>query len=252
MRCLTFLRHRELRAVRLRLIREFFGDSFPARSHRTAGLYEGIQVESRRSLRLTEDRCLEIGICPGQSVGRLSRYGGPGVRVRGSGAFDAIWLGATHTFRSSTAAAITAAYRRHSLLTSTLTRSIRSAEWSLPEQDSDVAGRRRALDFATLALLHPGRVALTVGTGEAMNERNTTRRWPPARERSARVSRRLSTSFASAGTPMIISPTAASTSSRFSICTSSLSLLSRCSVRRMVRGRPDLPAVLPMASAASG
>jgi coenzyme F420-dependent glucose-6-phosphate dehydrogenase len=43
-----------------------------------------------------------------------------------------------------------------------------------------------ALDIATAALLHPGRVALTVGTGEAMNERNTTGRWPPPRERTAR------------------------------------------------------------------
>jgi coenzyme F420-dependent glucose-6-phosphate dehydrogenase len=43
-----------------------------------------------------------------------------------------------------------------------------------------------ALDMATLALLHPGRVALTVGTGEAMNEANTTGMWPPARERVER------------------------------------------------------------------
>jgi coenzyme F420-dependent glucose-6-phosphate dehydrogenase len=43
-----------------------------------------------------------------------------------------------------------------------------------------------ALDLATAALLHPGRVALTVGTGEAMNELNTTGRWPPPRERMER------------------------------------------------------------------
>lgn len=43
-----------------------------------------------------------------------------------------------------------------------------------------------ALDLATAALLFPGRLALTVGTGEAMNERNTTGMWPPARERVAR------------------------------------------------------------------
>lgn len=43
-----------------------------------------------------------------------------------------------------------------------------------------------ALDLATLALLHPGRVALTVGTGEAMNELNTTGRWPSPRERMER------------------------------------------------------------------
>jgi coenzyme F420-dependent glucose-6-phosphate dehydrogenase len=43
-----------------------------------------------------------------------------------------------------------------------------------------------ALDLATAALLHPGRVALTVGTGEAMNELNTTGCWPPPRERMER------------------------------------------------------------------
>jgi coenzyme F420-dependent glucose-6-phosphate dehydrogenase len=43
-----------------------------------------------------------------------------------------------------------------------------------------------ALDLATAALLHPGRVALTVGTGEAMNELNTSGRWPPPRERMER------------------------------------------------------------------
>jgi coenzyme F420-dependent glucose-6-phosphate dehydrogenase len=43
-----------------------------------------------------------------------------------------------------------------------------------------------ALDMATAALLYPGRVALTVGAGEAMNERNTTGLWPPARERMER------------------------------------------------------------------
>jgi coenzyme F420-dependent glucose-6-phosphate dehydrogenase len=43
-----------------------------------------------------------------------------------------------------------------------------------------------ALDLATAALLYPGRVALTVGTGEAMNELNTTGLWPPPRERLER------------------------------------------------------------------
>jgi coenzyme F420-dependent glucose-6-phosphate dehydrogenase len=43
-----------------------------------------------------------------------------------------------------------------------------------------------ALDLTTAALLHPGRVALTVGTGEAMNELTTTGRWPPPRERMER------------------------------------------------------------------
>jgi coenzyme F420-dependent glucose-6-phosphate dehydrogenase len=43
-----------------------------------------------------------------------------------------------------------------------------------------------ALDLASAALLHPGRVKLTVGAGEAMNELNTTGRWPSARERMER------------------------------------------------------------------
>lgn len=43
-----------------------------------------------------------------------------------------------------------------------------------------------ALDLATAALLYPGRVALTVGAGEAMNELNTTGRWPSPRERMER------------------------------------------------------------------
>jgi len=44
-----------------------------------------------------------------------------------------------------------------------------------------------ALDFATLARLYPGRVALCVGTGEAMNERTVTGFWPPLRERIERT-----------------------------------------------------------------
>ncbi|KKL12207.1 hypothetical protein LCGC14_2538060, partial [marine sediment metagenome] len=44
-----------------------------------------------------------------------------------------------------------------------------------------------ALDFASLARLHPGRVALCVGTGEAMNEQTTTGLWPPLRERMERT-----------------------------------------------------------------
>lgn len=44
-----------------------------------------------------------------------------------------------------------------------------------------------ALDFASLARLHPGRVALCVGTGEAMNEQTTTGLWPPLRERIERT-----------------------------------------------------------------
>jgi coenzyme F420-dependent glucose-6-phosphate dehydrogenase len=43
-----------------------------------------------------------------------------------------------------------------------------------------------AVEVATQALLHPGRVALCVGTGEAMNEKTTTGFWPSLRERIER------------------------------------------------------------------
>lgn len=44
-----------------------------------------------------------------------------------------------------------------------------------------------AIETATQALLHPGRVALCVGTGEAMNEKTTTGFWPSLRERIERT-----------------------------------------------------------------
>ena len=44
-----------------------------------------------------------------------------------------------------------------------------------------------AIEMATLELLYPGRVALGVGTGEAMNEKTTTGFWPPLRERIERL-----------------------------------------------------------------
>jgi len=44
-----------------------------------------------------------------------------------------------------------------------------------------------ALAFATMAVLHPGRVSLTVGAGEAMNEKTATGFWPTPRERVERV-----------------------------------------------------------------
>lgn len=44
-----------------------------------------------------------------------------------------------------------------------------------------------AIETATQALLHPGRVALCVGTGEAMNEKTTTGFWPPLKERVERT-----------------------------------------------------------------
>lgn len=44
-----------------------------------------------------------------------------------------------------------------------------------------------ALEVATQAVIHPGRVALCVGTGEAMNEQTTTGLWPGTRERIERT-----------------------------------------------------------------
>lgn len=44
-----------------------------------------------------------------------------------------------------------------------------------------------ALEVATQAVIHPGRVALCVGTGEAMNEQTTTGVWPGVRERIERT-----------------------------------------------------------------
>ncbi len=44
-----------------------------------------------------------------------------------------------------------------------------------------------AVEVATQALLYPGRVALCVGTGEAMNEKTTTGIWPPLKERVQRT-----------------------------------------------------------------
>jgi coenzyme F420-dependent glucose-6-phosphate dehydrogenase len=44
-----------------------------------------------------------------------------------------------------------------------------------------------AIEIATLDLLYPGRVALGVGTGEAMNEKTTTGVWPPLGERIERL-----------------------------------------------------------------
>jgi secondary-alcohol dehydrogenase (coenzyme-F420) len=44
-----------------------------------------------------------------------------------------------------------------------------------------------ALQAATMASLHPGRVSLHLGTGEAMNEKTITGIWPPQSERIERV-----------------------------------------------------------------
>ncbi|MGO9645783.1 MAG: LLM class flavin-dependent oxidoreductase [Candidatus Bathyarchaeia archaeon] len=44
-----------------------------------------------------------------------------------------------------------------------------------------------AMQTATMACIHPGRAALCVGTGEAMNDKSVTGLWPPNGERVARV-----------------------------------------------------------------
>jgi len=44
-----------------------------------------------------------------------------------------------------------------------------------------------ALEIGTQALIHPGRIALCVGSGEAMNEKTTTGSFPTLRERGERV-----------------------------------------------------------------
>jgi secondary-alcohol dehydrogenase (coenzyme-F420) len=48
-----------------------------------------------------------------------------------------------------------------------------------------------ALQTATMASLHPGRISLHIGTGEAMNEKTTTGIWPDEKERRARVAESL-------------------------------------------------------------
>jgi coenzyme F420-dependent glucose-6-phosphate dehydrogenase len=44
-----------------------------------------------------------------------------------------------------------------------------------------------ALTCASMSNLHPGRISICVGTGEAMNERTTTGVWPSTRERIERL-----------------------------------------------------------------
>lgn len=48
-----------------------------------------------------------------------------------------------------------------------------------------------ALDASTMALLHPGRVALHIGSGEAMNDKTVAGFWPSNRERVERVEEAL-------------------------------------------------------------
>jgi G6PDH family F420-dependent oxidoreductase len=44
-----------------------------------------------------------------------------------------------------------------------------------------------ALQAATMAAIHPGRVGLHIGTGEAMNEKTTSGKWPSNKERLERT-----------------------------------------------------------------
>lgn len=127
---------------------------------------------------------VSFGICPDNqwedfrtAVARTPRHEAAG--------FDAIWLGDhtlpfqhTRGFNRSVVvelAAVLAATQRVTVGAQVI------APIGLRHHPIDVA-----LDMATLALMHPGRVALTVGTGEAMNERNTTGLWPSAAERRSR------------------------------------------------------------------
>jgi coenzyme F420-dependent glucose-6-phosphate dehydrogenase len=48
-----------------------------------------------------------------------------------------------------------------------------------------------ALEASTMALIHPGRVGLHIGAGEAMNDKSTTGQWPPDKERTERVEEAL-------------------------------------------------------------
>jgi coenzyme F420-dependent glucose-6-phosphate dehydrogenase len=135
--------------------------------------------------RSTDRARLEIGICPDNQWEdfRATVARAPALEDAG---FDAIWLG-DHTlpfqhsrgFNRSLIVEI-AAYLH-------ATRAVRVgamviAPIGLRRHPVDVA-----LDLASLALLHPGRVALAVGSGEAMNELNTTALWPSGAERMGRL-----------------------------------------------------------------
>ena len=125
-----------------------------------------------------------FGICPDNqwedfraAVARTPRHEAAG--------FDAIWLG-DHTlpFQHSRGFNLSVVVELAAVLAATQRVTVGAqviAPIGLRRHPIDVA-----LDVTSLALLHPGRVALTVGTGEAMNELNTTGHWPPAAERVSR------------------------------------------------------------------
>lgn len=127
---------------------------------------------------------LKLGICPvmieyppDEIVQRVPRYEEAG--------FDLLWEG-DHTLpwhhsggHGASALVMAEAYLQR-------TRSIQVhymvAGIGLRHHPVDIA-----LETATMATLHPGRVSLHLGTGEAMNEKTTTGVWPSAKERSERT-----------------------------------------------------------------
>ena len=126
----------------------------------------------------------EFGICPDNQFEdfRATLRRAPHLEAEG---YDAIWLG-DHTlpFQHSRGHNRSVIVEIGAYLHSTRDIVVGAqviAPIGIRRQPVDVA-----LDMATLALLHPGRVALTVGTGEAMNEANTTGIWPSTSERVAR------------------------------------------------------------------
>lgn len=127
---------------------------------------------------------LTFGVCPDNQVEdfRETIRRAPAFEAAG---FDVLWLG-DHTlpFQDSYGHNRSVIVEMAAYLAAT-ERAVVGAQVIAPiglrRQPVDVA-----LDIATLALLHPGRVALTVGTGEAMNETNTTGSWPPVAERVGR------------------------------------------------------------------
>ena len=126
----------------------------------------------------------EFGICPDNQFEdfRATLRRAPDLEAAG---FDAVWLG-DHTlpFQHSRGHNRSVIVEIGAYLDATKEIVVGAqviAPIGIRRQPVDVA-----LEMATLALLHPGRVALTVGTGEAMNEANTTGIWPNTGERVAR------------------------------------------------------------------
>jgi coenzyme F420-dependent glucose-6-phosphate dehydrogenase len=128
---------------------------------------------------------LEVGICPDNQWEdfRATVERAPALENAG---FDAIWLG-DHTLpfqhsRGFNRSVIVEMGAYLHVTESILVGAMVIAPIGLRHHPVDVA-----LDLATLALLNPGRVSLAVGSGEAMNERNTTAVWPGGRERMERL-----------------------------------------------------------------